>query len=131
MLARFNRKTAAVLSGVTASLLLAVPATADQRPVVVYGEQSQLNTERVPYGDLDLSAGPDRKLLYARVGNAVRNVCNFDTAAIVGDYRACSTAAWKDARPQIVEALDRAGQIALTGAPATSAAALTISIRSR
>ena len=131
MLARFNRKTAAVLSGVTASLLLAMPSAAQQRPVVVYGEQSQLITERVPYGDLDLSAGTDRKLLYARVGKAVRNVCDFDAAAVVGDYRACSTVAWKDARPQIAEALDRAEQLALARAPATSAAALTISIRSR
>ena len=131
MLARFNRKTAAVLSGVTASLLLTVPSAAQQRPVVVYGEQNQLNTERVPYGDLDLSAGAGRKLLYARVGKAVRNVCDFDAAAIVVDYRSCSTAAWKDARPQIAEALDRAGQLALAGAPTTSAAALTINIRSR
>lgn len=131
MLARFNRKTAAVLSGVTASLLLAAPAAAQQRPVVVYGEQRQLNSERVPYGDLDLSASADRKLLYARVGNAVRNVCDFAAAPILGDYRACSAAAWKDARPKIAEVLGRAGQIALTGASATSAAAQTISVRSR
>ena len=131
MLARFNRKTAAVLSGVTVSLLLSVPATAQQRPVVVYGEQDQANIERVPYGDLNLSASADRKRLYARVGSAVRNVCDFDAAAIVGDYRACSTAAWKDARPQIAEALDRAGQVALSGQPAGAAGALTISVRSR
>lgn len=133
MLNRFVRISAAVLSGVTASLLVGATTTqaAQDRPVVVYGEPNQVNSERVPYGDLNLSAATDRKTLYSRVGSAVRNVCNFDAAGISSDYRACAGLAWKDARPQIDAALSRAEQLAMNGESAIAAGAITISGRLR
>lgn len=115
MLTRFVRITAAVLSGVTASLLVGATTTqaAQDSPVTVYGESQAVNIERVPYGDLNLAASADRKTLYSRVGSAVRNVCNFDSVGIASDYRTCAGLAWKDARPQIDQALANSGQLAL------------------
>jgi UrcA family protein len=132
MLSRVARITAAVLSGVTASLLVtaATAQAAQNRPVVVYADR-HLNIERVPYGDLNLAASADRKTLYGRVGSAVRNVCNFDTNGISTDYRSCASVAWADARPQIHNALARADQMAAVGQPAFAAGAITISGRLR
>lgn len=133
MLSRFVRISAAVLSGVTASLLVGATTTqaAQSSPVVVYGEPQQVNTERVPYGDLNLAASADRGTLFSRVGSAVRNVCNFDTVGITSDYRTCAGLAWKDARAQIYSALARAEQLASSGQPSVAAGAITISARSR
>lgn len=129
MLSRVARISAAVLSGVTASLLVtAATAQAQDRPVVVYA-QPNLNIERVPYGDLNLAASADRKTLYGRVGNAVRNVCNFDSTGIATDYRSCASVAWGDARPQIDKALAQADHLASLGQPAFAAGAITISAR--
>ena len=128
MLSRNVRISAAVLSGVTASLLVGATTTqaAQDRPVVVYGEPQAVNIERVPYGDLNLAASADRKTLYGRVGSGVRNVCNFDAVGIAADYRTCAGLAWKDARPQIDAALANGGQLALNGA-----AYITVSRRLR
>jgi UrcA family protein len=132
MLSRVARITAAVLSGVTASLLVtaATAQAAQNRPVVVYA-QPNLNIERVPYGDLNLAAAADRKTLFGRVGSAVRNVCNFDSDGIGTDYRSCASVAWADARPQIHKALARADQMAAVGQPGFAAGAITISGRLR
>ena len=129
MLSRFVRISAAVLSGVTASLLVGATTTQAQardRPVVVYGEPQQVNSEHVPYGDLNLAAAADRKTLYSRVGSAVRNVCNFDVVGIGSDYRTCASLAWKDARPQIEAAVAREEQLALNDGRSIAATAIII-----
>ncbi len=132
MLTRFVRIGAAVLSGVTASLLVGATTTqaAQEQPVVVYGETAPVNIERVPYGDLNLGATADRSTLYSRVGSAVRNVCNFDSIGIASDYRVCAGLAWKDARPQIEDAIARTGQLALNGQK-SGTAVITVSRRLR
>ena len=133
MLSRVARITAAVLSGVTASLLVAAAtaqAAQDHRPVVVYA-QPNLNIERVPYGDLNLAASSDRKTLFGRVGSAVRNVCNFDSTGVATDYRTCASLAWADARPQIDRALEKADHLASLGQPTVAAGAITVSARLR
>ena len=130
MLTRSNRLCAAVLSGVTASLLFMGTASAQDRPVVVHAEPlEQYNSERVPYGDLNLAAATDRKTLYGRVGSAVRNVCNFDSAGVGSDYRACAGLAWADARPQIDRAISRSAELALTGTMPVSSSSITIRAR--
>ena len=133
MLSRFARITAAVLSGVTASLLVGAATTqaAQNRPVVVYGELQQAHVERVPYGDLNLAASADRKTLYGRVGSAVRNVCNFNAVGIATDYRTCAGLAWEDARPQIDAALARANRQAATGQSSIAAGAIIIGAPAR
>lgn len=133
MLSRVARITAAVLSGVTASLLVTAAtaqAAQDHRPVVVYA-QPNLNIERVPYGDLNLAASADRKTLYGRVGGAVRNVCNFDSTGVATDYRTCASLAWSNARPQINRALAKADHLASLGQPTVAAGAITVSARLR
>lgn len=133
MLSRVARITAAVLSGVTASLLVTAAtaqAAQDHRPVVVYAQPS-LNIERVPYGDLNLAASADRKTLFGRVGSAVRNVCNFDSTGVATDYRTCASLAWSDARPQINRALAKADHLASLGQPTVAAGAITVSARLR
>ena len=132
MLSRVARITAAVLSGVTASLLVtaATAQAAQDRPVVVYA-QPNVNIERVPYGDLNLAASADRKTLYGRVGNAVRNVCNFDSTGIATDYRTCASLAWGDARPQIDRALAKADHMASLGQQTIAAGTITVGARLR
>lgn len=127
MFARSNSRLMLRLSALAiASLMVTTQAPAqDGRPVVVYGESAGIHTERVPYGDLNLRAGADRKTLYGRVGRAVRNVCDFDSSAMSTDYRFCSAGAWSGARPQINAALAKA-ELAMNDQPA-GAAFITIS----
>jgi UrcA family protein len=126
-------KTAAVLSGVTASLLIATSANAQRAPVVVYGqEQPDVRTERVSYADLDLATKPGERKLFHRVSGAVKRVCIFSygTVALQGnEYRACADDAWDGATPQIAQAVQRAKDIAMTGKSSIAAAAITISVR--
>ena len=135
MLTRFNRKTAAVLSGVTASLLIAAPATATQeRPVVVYAQPSDVRVERVSYADLNLAQDNHVKKLRGRVAGAVKRVCLFENNRHGLQYRgyySCSDDAWDGARPQIAQAVARAKEIALTGQSSIAATAITISVSNR
>ena len=129
MLSRFVRIAAAVLSGVTASLLVGATAlqAAQNEPLVVYGEPQQVNRERVPYGDLNLAAPAGRKTLYSRVGRAVRRVCDFEPVGIATrDYRTCSAGAWKDARPQIQRAIAQADRLAQSGQPSAQGGAIAV-----
>ena len=73
MLTHYARFSAAVLSGVTASLLIATAAFAAQnKPVVVYAEpQEGFRSERVTYADLDLSQRKHERKLNLRVAGAV------------------------------------------------------------
>jgi len=132
MLARFNRKTSAALSGVTASLLAAASASAAQEsPVVVYGEADNSRTEHVSYADLDLTDRGDQRTLNLRVTGAVKRVCLFEDGYAglqdVGYYH-CSGDAWESAKPQIAQAVQRAKDIAMTGRSSIAATAITINL---
>ena len=133
MLARFNRKTAAVLSGVTASLLVAFPASAGQeKPVVVFAEpQENVRTERVSYADLDLVQLSDQRALNYRVASAVKRVCLFEDGYAglqQRGYYSCANGAFEAAEPQIAQAIDRAKEIAMTGKSSIATAAITIGV---
>jgi UrcA family protein len=136
MFARFNRKTAAVLSGVTASLLFAASAASagQDKPVVVQGQPEDVHIEHVAYADLDLAHGNGAKTLERRVAGAVRHVCLFedshDGLQDVG-YYSCADGAWDKAEPQIAQAVTRAREIALTGQSSIAATAITISVAAR
>lgn len=59
----------------------------------------------VNYRDLNLNVEAQRDVLYSRVGDAVRGVCNFDQVNGPGtDYRTCSSKAWTGAMPQMYRA---------------------------
>lgn len=134
MLDRFYRSTAAVLSGVTASLLAVTAATAAQpeRPVVVYAEpQENVRTERVSYADLDLVTSSGERTLFRRVSGAVRRVClyqNSKPGLQAGGYYRCADGAWDGANPQIAQAVARAKEIAMTGKSSIAATAITITV---
>lgn len=133
MLARFNRKTAAVLSGVTASLLVATAASAGQeKPVVVFAEpQENIRIERVTYADLDLAQRTDQRALNYRVASAVKRVCLFEyghAGLQQRGYYSCANGAWESAEPQIARAVTRAKEIALTGKSSIATAAITINV---
>lgn len=130
MLAQLKYSKAAVLSGVTASLLIATsaPAAQPERPVVVYGEpQEDFRTERVTYADLDLADKAGRRTLLRRVGGAVKRVCAFEPGLpLIHGYYRCADGAWDGANPQIAQAVARAKEIALTGKSSIAATGITI-----
>lgn len=134
MLTRNIAVTAAVLSGVTASLAFAAPSFAAQdKPVVVYAEpQEGLRTERVSYADLNLAERRDQRRLNLRVTGAVQRVCLFENSRKGlqdrGYYR-CADDAWEGANPQIAQAVARATEIALTGHSAIPATAIAIRVK--
>ena len=134
MLSRFARFSAAVLSGVTASLLISSAAFAavQEKPVVVYGEpQENTRTEHVSYADLDLNQRKDEKKLNLRVTGAVKRVCLFENSRIGlqdNGYYNCADDAWGQARPQIAQAVERAKQLAMTGKTSIAAAAISINV---
>jgi len=132
MLTRISSMTAAVLSGVAASLLIIAPAFAAQdKPVFVYAEpQEGVRTEHISYADLNLAQRRDERRLRLRVAGAVKRVCLFENGQSGLQYRgyySCAGEARKGADPQIAQAVARAREIALTGR--SSIAAATISIR--
>jgi UrcA family protein len=126
-------KIAAVLSGVTASLMIAAPANAQRGPVVVYGHGNQdVRTERVSYADLNLATQPGERKLFRRVSDAVKRVCLYRDGTIglqSNGYTICADGAWDSANPQIAQAVQRAKDIAMTGKSSIAAAAITISVR--
>lgn len=107
-----------------------VPVGAQNTPVTVYGEPSDVRTERVSYRDLNLATPAGEKILTQRVGGAVRRVCS-DTGHIglYSDRFYCTSGAWKDARPQMSRAIARAREIAMYGKSSIAMTAITIKIR--
>ena len=96
---------AALLSGMT--LCYASPASAQEPPLVVYGEPINARTERVAFADLDLASARDLNRLHHRVGGAIERVCGLDLGRDgLQDrgYYACANSAWDYAAPQIAEA---------------------------
>jgi UrcA family protein len=136
MFARFNRETAAVLSGVTASLLFAASAAsaAQDKPVVVHAQAEDIHVEHVAYADLDLAHGNGAKKLERRVAGAVRHVCLFDDSQDglqYEGYYSCAEGAWEKAEPQIAQAVTHAREMAQTGQSSIAATAITISVAAR
>ena len=142
MLSRFARVSAAVLSGVTASLLIssAAFAAAQEKPVVVKAEpkarmhSEDTRTEYVSYADLDLAQRKDEKRLNFRIASAVKRVCLFEhgrNGLQDNGYYNCADDAWGQARPQVAQAIDRARQLAMTGKTSIAATAISINISAR
>jgi UrcA family protein len=114
MLASFSRATLSVLAGVTASTLVAaLPASAQEYPLVIRGVPPGTNIRLVSYRDLDLNYIAHRKILNNRVGRAVRQVCKFSARGpFDADYTACASASWSGARWQITRAYVESAQFA-------------------
>ncbi len=126
-------KAAAIVAALAATASLAPSsASAQDRPVTIYGEAVNARTELVSFAQLDLANARDQRSLKHRVGAAVERVCLRDIGRDgLQDrgYYACEDKAWDEAAPQIAEAVSRSGNLALgSGAPFT-ATAIRVSAR--
>jgi UrcA family protein len=123
-------RTATLLVAASASLVAPTMAYAQERPVVIYAEPSNVRTERVSFASLDLAKAADQKRLHFRVAGAVERVCLRDVGRDgLQDrgYYACESNAWGGAAPQIADAIARASEIAMTGSSSIAATAITVS----
>ena len=111
----------------TASGFAVAPAAA-KSPITVVATPSDLPTRTVRYADLNLASLKDQQRLNLRVDSAIRKVCE-DTlggSADMFDGRACHSASWDSAQPQIALAVQRAQDIASTGYSPIAAVTITI-----
>lgn len=77
----------------------------EEGQIIVRGVAPGTKMMLVNYRDLNLNFEPHRDILYSRVGDAVRDVCNFAQVKGPGtDYRTCSSKAWTGALPQMYRA---------------------------
>ena len=82
-----------------------VATAQDTGQIIVRGVAPGTKMMLVNYRDLNLNIEAHRDVLYGRVGDAVRNVCNFDQVRGPGtDYRTCSSKAWSGTMPQMYRA---------------------------
>lgn len=108
MFARSTLKTGAIIAfalvvsaGGGASLAVAQ----QEGQIVVRGVAPGTKMMLVNYRDLNLNYEAHRDILYGRVGDAVREVCNFDQVRGPGtDYRECTSKSWTGVMPQMYRA---------------------------
>jgi UrcA family protein len=115
-----------VAIGVTAAPLHARPPQA----VVVTAHPDDFVTRRISYADLNLAALPGERTLNRRIGYAVTSLCDEAIGGSTVDftYKNCTYGAWRDARPQVALAAQRAREIAANGTSLIAAAAISISL---
>ena len=103
-------------------------AFAKDRPVVVVAPADQAPTRLISYADLNLASLAGETTLNRRVEGAVSSVCEEAVGPSPALYteRACKKFAWRGARPQIAQAVERARDIATTGSSMIAATAITI-----
>jgi UrcA family protein len=91
------------------ALLIVAASPAHGQPPVEVVAQKDVPTRIVPFGDLSLATKAGQRILFRRVGYAVREVCpDEDLAGAYYDSEHCKKFAWQGARPQISRAIDRA-----------------------
>jgi len=107
MFARSTLKIGAVAFALVASAAGGASSAVAQQEgqIVVRGVAPGTKMVLVNYRDLNLNFEAHRDLLYGRVGDAVREVCNFDQVRGPGtDYRECSSRSWTGVMPQMYRA---------------------------
>lgn len=126
-------KAAAIVAALAATASLAPSsASAQDRPVTIYGEAVNARSELVSFARLDLANARDQRRLKHRVGAAVERVCLRDIGRDgLQDrgYYACEDKAWDEAAPQIAEAVSRSGNLAVSGGAPFTATAIRVSAR--
>lgn len=115
----------------TSSFVLVCTPLYAKSPVVVVANPDFV-TRRINYADLNLASSSGEVTLNRRVGGAIKGLCLEATGDDHGMMHfanvKCRTAAWKQARPQIASAAQRARDIALTGTSTIAAVAITINL---
>ena len=112
-----------------AAVLIGTATQASARDIkVVAQRQSDIQTERVSYADLDLTSARGVRKLNARVDGAVSRVC-FAFDYIDSDTKAnCRSYAWNGAKPQIELAARRANELVRTGFSSIAPVAIRIAL---
>ena len=96
-----------IVASALASMGGAASIAVAQEPgqIIVRGVAPGTKMMLVNYRALNLKFEAHRDVLYSRVGDAVRDVCNFDQVRGPGtDYRTCSSKAWTGVMPQMYRA---------------------------
>lgn len=108
MFARSTLKTGSIIAFALVAYAgggTSIAAAQQEGQIVVRGVARGTKMILVNYRDLNLNVEAQRDTLYGRVGDAVREVCNFDQVKGPGtDYRTCSSKAWTGAMPQMYRA---------------------------
>ena len=108
MFARSTPKKGAVAAFALAAAVggpASIALAQEEGQIIVRGVAPGTKMMLVNYRDLNLNFEPHRDVLYSRVGDAVREVCNFDQVKGPGtDYRTCSSKAWTGASAQMYRA---------------------------
>ncbi|MCL6699078.1 UrcA family protein [Sphingomonas sp. NSE70-1] len=108
MFARSTRKTSTLVAFALVASASGGASTAvaqQEGQIVVRGVAQGTKMVLVNYRDLNLNFEAHRDVLYGRVGDAVREVCNFDQVRGPGtDYRECTSRSWTGVMPQMYRA---------------------------
>lgn len=113
------------------AFVFARPAVAEEpRPIVVV--DASIVTRSVGTDDLNLASSPGKVTLNRRVRVAIEDLCS-ETTGSDGRFwtlenSQCQTSAWKQARPQIDRAVQRARDIASNGTSAIAATAISVAL---
>ena len=126
-------KTILVL-GASAAISVAVPTIAEakpasDRPLVVIAEPELVQpTRRVDFADLNLATQLGERTLIRRVRGAVNDVCGEEIGPSPMFYHehSCRVLTWKDARPQVHQAIARARGMAAAGSPGIAATVVIV-----
>ena len=114
--------------------LLASPASGKSPIVVTAPDSADVVTRHIGYADLNLASTAGERALNLRVDAAVSGLCldamggNDGSPMVKFATQRCSNSALNQARPQIGQAVQRARDIAWTGASSLAAVAITISV---
>ena len=110
--------------------MIIIPVLASARsPVIVTAPRtdSEVPNRHIAYADLNLARHEDQKILNLRIDIAIGNVCS-DSGWQANEkgFGQCRDHAWKGARPQVANAIQRATEIVATGHSALPAVAIAI-----
>ena len=130
---KFLSLSGAVALTVGGLSFVAPPAFAKSGPIVVKAPENMV-VRRISYADLNLASAAGESTLNRRVNGAVNDLCLEATGGDDGSFdfktsmKGCDNRAWREARPQIGRAVQRAHDIASTGVSPVAAGAITISL---
>jgi len=121
-------------AAITSAIVFAMAPPASAKTAIVVVAPADIVTRHISYADLNLASSAGENTLNARVGGAVRSLCDEavggEDGSLTGKLatKHCSTSVWDQARPQISSAAERARDIALTGKSTIAAAAIVITL---
>lgn len=131
---KFASICAAIAISSTGSAVLpsAASGKAVQRDVIVAPQD--VVVRQIGYADLNLATAGGENMLNSRVRSGIRSLCIDALSEVEGAFgydresSICHNSAWRQAKPQMAQAVQRAREIALTGRSNIAAVAISIAI---